>query len=540
MLSLASQQEAIAKAFGDKTDVEIAGVYEEAKSAKTPGRPLFAEMLKRIEAGEAEGIASWAPDRLARNSIDGGHVIYLLDQGILRDLKFATYTFENNSQGKFMLSIMFGQSKYYSDALSENVKRGNATKVAMGWRPNRAPLGYKNCPVTKTIIPDPDQFPVIRHIFDLFLTGAYTPRQIVKIAQNDWGLLTPRSKRSGGKPIGRSSIYQTLSNPFYKGDLLWGGRTHPGRHEPMLTSDEFDRVQNLLNQRSTPRPQAETFAYSGLLTCGACGKAITAEHKVNRYGTHYTYYHCAARGRLVHGCNEPSIEERALDRQFASFLVALHLDHKIVSWVRKRLKEDLADAQKKVTEFAARRMTALAEITAQLGELTSLRLRRLLNDDEFTQERQRLEQARAKLENAANPSFDGRVIELLDIAEKVSNYALDWFKRAENRHKLALLKLLCSNPVLTGKKLSVQAVKPFLTSLEFAGCPCLLGVEDEVRTSTGEGDRLLASIRDIAECGDVEATIARLIELEDLFSKPASSQKKGRKQVVRGVMHAHY
>ena len=73
--------------------------------------------------------------RLARNSIDGGQIIYLLDRGSLKDLKFATQSFENNPQGKFMLSITFGYSKYYVDALSENVKRGNRAKVERGWRP---------------------------------------------------------------------------------------------------------------------------------------------------------------------------------------------------------------------------------------------------------------------------------------------------------------------------------------------------------------------------------------------------------------------
>ena len=81
-------------------------------------------MLERIEAGEAEGILAWHPDRLARNSVDGGRIIYLLDTGKIKTLKFPTFRFESDPQGKFMLNIMFGQSKYYVDSLSENTKRG--------------------------------------------------------------------------------------------------------------------------------------------------------------------------------------------------------------------------------------------------------------------------------------------------------------------------------------------------------------------------------------------------------------------------------
>jgi DNA invertase Pin-like site-specific DNA recombinase len=517
VLSLQSQREAVDRAFLGKDEVEIVDVFEESKSAKKPGRSVFATMLERIEAGEADGIISWAPDRLARNSVDGGRVIYLLDTGVLRDLKFATYTFENNSQGKFMLSIMFGQSKYYSDALSENVKRGNATKIAMGWRPNRAPLGYRNCPETKTTIPDPDQFPIIRHIFDLFLTGAYTPHQIVKIAQNNWGHFTPRNKRSGGRPLGRSSIYQTLSNPFYKGVIVWGGATYPGRHQPMVTAEEFDRVQALLSNRSTPRLQRQSFVYSGTLACGRCGRAVTAERKTNRYGRHYTYYHCAARGRLNRGCGEPSVEEGNLNLQFKAFLASLGITRQLAAWARKRLKTDLLEAQEKATQFAAARLSAIAEIASQLRELTSLRLRRMVTDEEFTQERERLEKSRSSLERAENPTFNDQMFELLDIIGRISKYALDWFSTAPNDQKQALIKMLCSNPSLIGKKLSVEAVKPFMTSPEFAGCPRLLGVEDEDRTFAHANKRFLRAIDELSADGMLEERLQELRELERMF-----------------------
>ena len=101
----------------------------EKRTARMPGRPVFNSMIKRIENGEANGILAWHPDRLARNSIDGGQIIYLLDQTILNYLRFPVFQFENTSQGKFMLSIMFGQSKYYVDNLSENTRRGLRAKV---------------------------------------------------------------------------------------------------------------------------------------------------------------------------------------------------------------------------------------------------------------------------------------------------------------------------------------------------------------------------------------------------------------------------
>ena len=116
ILSIESQISEL-KEFAAKEKLEIVASFQEAQTAKEPGRTKFAEMLSFLQAGKADGILSWHPDRLARNSIDGGQIIYLLDTGKIKDLKFPTHWFENTPQGKFMLNIAFGQSKYYVDNL---------------------------------------------------------------------------------------------------------------------------------------------------------------------------------------------------------------------------------------------------------------------------------------------------------------------------------------------------------------------------------------------------------------------------------------
>jgi len=117
------------KEFAAKEKLEIVASLCEAQTAKEAGRTKFAEILSLLEQEKADGILAWHPDRLARNSIDGGRIIYLLDTGKIKDLKFPTFWFENTPQGKFMLQIAFGQSKYYVDNLSENIKRGHRAKL---------------------------------------------------------------------------------------------------------------------------------------------------------------------------------------------------------------------------------------------------------------------------------------------------------------------------------------------------------------------------------------------------------------------------
>lgn len=499
VLSIESQLSTLRRTFSDENSIEVADVYQESYSAKSPGRPIFDEMMTRVEQGDAYGIVAWAPDRLARNSIDGGRIIYLLDQGVIKDLKFATYTFENNSQGKFMLQIMFGQSKYYSDALSENVKRGNRTKVEKGWRPNQAPLGYLNDPATKTILKDPVHFPLVRKMFDLILTGCYTPRQVAMIARDEWGFRTPKRKRIGGVPLALSSVYHMLTNPFYAGTLMWDGQAYVGKHEPVVTQDEFARVRHLLQRPAPRRPQRHKFAFTGLIKCGTCGLGVTAEHKMNRFGSQYVYYHCS-KSSLGPRCPEPSIEVRDIEAQITAFLRSLTVPPAIEAWIYEELQR--ASLSEEEVEHARRKSLGrlMREIGSQIEELTGLRLRGLVDDEEFLDRRSRLQQEKLRLQEQL--TVDNRADALFEPYSQVisfSNIAADWFVAGDADTKRTIFEIVCSNPILSGKILSVKATKPFSTAAYFPSCPSQLGVLEEVRTQTPqqEWDRIVANIRKI-------------------------------------------
>lgn len=101
-------------------------------------------MLEKIKDGLVNKILAWHPDRLAKNAVDSGKIIHLLDKGELVDLKFATHWFLNTPQGILLLTISFGQSKFYSDSLAINTKRGLREKVRCGEKPGVAPRGYLN------------------------------------------------------------------------------------------------------------------------------------------------------------------------------------------------------------------------------------------------------------------------------------------------------------------------------------------------------------------------------------------------------------
>ncbi|MDA2936580.1 recombinase family protein, partial [Patescibacteria group bacterium AH-259-L05] len=270
--------------FATQNNLFIVREFCESKTAKEPGRSVFNQMLDEIEKGNAQGILAWNPDRLARNSIDGGRVIYLVDIGKIKALKFPTFWFEPTPQGKFMLSVAFGQAKYYTDNLRENVLRGIRQKLRRGERPCKAPLGYFNEPRLRTIEPNPQTFNNVKKCLKVFATGNYTLSQI-RDKIFSLGLVG----RESGKKMSLSSVEYILKNPFYYGHFLYRGELHQGSHKPMISKKLFDTIQQTLKHNGRPRTKRNinNFKFLDFATCGECGYAITAERHIKKSGLEF-------------------------------------------------------------------------------------------------------------------------------------------------------------------------------------------------------------------------------------------------------------
>ena len=278
------------KEFALRENLLITEFVSESKTAKEPGREKFESVLQKIENGLADGILSWHPDRLARNSIDGGKVIYLLDTGKLKDLKFPIFWFDNTPQGKFMLSIAFGQSKYYIDNLSENVKRGIRQKLRQGVYPGRPPLGYLNDRNAHQIVVDEEKSLVVKKGFEMFSSE----RSFSNISRF---FFEKGIKSKFGKPLDISQVKAMLVNRFYLGVFMYNGEWHKGNHKTFISQDLFDLVQSSVRSYEKPRRNGLKFVFRGLSKCGECGAAITSEvhnkfYKVTNRSASYVYYHC--------------------------------------------------------------------------------------------------------------------------------------------------------------------------------------------------------------------------------------------------------
>jgi len=164
---------------------------------------------------------SWHPDRLARNSVDGGKIIYLVDtQKTSLLCAFRLFWFEPTPQGLFMLQVAFGQSKYYSDNLVENINRGIRQKLRRGEWLTKAPFGYVNNIKTRTIEPHPTLSKVIVRAFEEFATGKHTLGSLAEFLA-ELGLETKNRT-----PLAKASISRMLTNQAYLGLVKHKGEYH--------------------------------------------------------------------------------------------------------------------------------------------------------------------------------------------------------------------------------------------------------------------------------------------------------------------------
>ena len=446
----------------------------ESRTAHKRGRPIFNHIMRQIEAGKANGLLVWHPNRIARNAFDGGLVITLMDEGKIIEIRTAHRTYHNTPDDKFFLQLEFGMAKKSSDDSSVAVKRGLKTKLQMGWYPTYAPLGYKNTIIkekgTNEIEKDPERFDTVRRMWNMMLTGNYTPPEILKIANKEWGLKTrPTKKYVGTKLLARSTIYNIFTNPFYYGYFEYGKpvkQLYKGNHEPMITEEEFDRVQKLLGRVGRPRPKEHRFAFTGLMRCGNCDAMITAEEKIKRQKNgnvhHYVYYHCTK--SKDKDCPEKTIELKDLNIKIDSLIKNLTISDKFKDWAIKYLHEIRQNEAVSNQSILETKQKSLARITNQLQSLL-LKYTSPENTNEELMTAQELQMVKSTLlkEKAIlekDLKEQGKTIEeWVELSARTFNfarYARMWFANGNMETKRAVFAALGSHLIIQNQKLNVE------------------------------------------------------------------------------------
>ena len=274
---------------------------KESKSAKTSGnRPKFTQMIEDIKAGKYDGILAWHPDRLARNSLESGIIIDMLDSGQIRDLQFPTCRFENNASGKLLLNILFAMSKQYSEHLAENVQRGTDTNWDAAKSSGEPKWGYTRSDITGYYEPD-ENFDKVRKCWDMRLAGHSLQEIADYCKKEDIHRITKTTRRK--QPLhSTQQLSPMFRDPFHFGILEQVEdekdlRTIPeANFKPMITEEEFDLVQAM--NRSNPRSRGETvkgaqfYPLRRFVHCAKCHSEMRVGKSKSKSGKYFLYFRC--------------------------------------------------------------------------------------------------------------------------------------------------------------------------------------------------------------------------------------------------------
>jgi site-specific DNA recombinase len=460
MLSIQAQLNEV-RHYARKESFEISKEFTESKTAKKPGREVFNRMLQEIEEayslGQEIGIISWNPDRLARNSVDGGKIIYLIDQGIIKDLKFPTFHFDQSPHGKFNLSIAFGQAKLFIDCLRINTQRGIREKLRLGQYPAKAPWGYYNHPKTRTIEPHPENFEKVKSILELYANGNSSLTDIRDIMHHHG------FRDRNGNKLKLDNARRLLSNHFYYGCFIFKGELHQGSHQPMISKTLWDKIQKILKSKSrTISKPSEDFIYRGLAKCAECGSSITTEEHTKKSGLRFKYYRCTKRKKNT-DCDQPYVREEALIKQVEEQVSALALSD---DWSDVMLQsfELMRESERQSSLNEARELgVQLKAVQNKLDKLLDLHLDGSIEAEEYKSKKSELLNQKLKIQEEISQINEtgSNWFEPAKTFIKQSNQAYKDLKNSNHKALKNFIEIISSNSTIHNRELKLKLSEPW-------------------------------------------------------------------------------
>ena len=449
--SLDSQENEL-REVAKKNNLNIVKVFKESMSAKESGRPIFNEMMDIIEKGKADGILCWKLDRLARNFIDGGKIIDLLQKSIIKEIRTYTSTHLPNDN-VLLLAVNFGMANQYIRDLSENVKRGNRAKLEKGGWPNYAPVGYLNNKADKTIKVDEKRKHHVQKAFNLYATGGYSLGEIKDTLYKD-GFKTRR-----GKKYSKSSIHRMLQNSFYCGLMEKYGKTYKGNHEPLISFSKFEKVKEVLNKgKSRSKKKKHFYSARGFLTCANCGCMLTA---VTKKG--YIYYYCT-NGKGNCEAHKHYLRKEKIDNLLSGVFEKLKFDDEVIEIFGEAYKEKYENKRNETESLIKplnNELNSLLEKELRLTDgYTSGKIREEIYDLKLEEINNERERTKAKIkeirENKEKPraTFE-QVKKFLLSASKAGEH----YRMLEKQEQRQMLENILLNASIKNEKVAYYKLK---------------------------------------------------------------------------------
>ena len=322
--------------FAKRNNIAVVKIYADraVSGTSTAKRDEFNKMIKESEKGIFDAVICWKIDRFARNRYDSAMNKARLKKNGCR-LFYAKESIPDGPEGIILESVMEGYAEYYSENLSQNVKRGNYESALECKTLGVKVLGYRKAPDGKYEI-DPDNAPAVRYIFEQYASGTPSVDIINELNNRGYKTLT------GGK-FGKNSVAQIVRNEKYAGVYTYKDCIRIEGGIPALVDREtFDKCQAKLEQhRRSSRNQGGQavgkYLLTGKLYCGICGQTMVSGTGTSKTGRQYGYYQCT--GAMHHKCNKKRIKKEKIEAIVIDKLKEIIHDDKFINTVADKAVE---------------------------------------------------------------------------------------------------------------------------------------------------------------------------------------------------------
>ena len=371
-------QEKLLTQYAEKQDLRVVKIFKITESASGKQiRKIFNEMLSYVKKQKVNVILCEKIDRLTRNLKDAAIIsdwVHADDKRIVHFVK-ENFSVSRNTRAheNLVWDMKVAIARFYTNNLSEEVRKGQNAKVESGWLANGFKPGYTTVGEKgkKTCIVDPNVAPHIVRMFELYDTVGLS---IIQIANK---LYEEGARNRNGRKIGKTSVHRILIDPFYAGHILWHGKKYAGKHTPLITQQMFDRVQEKLRRHYTNgQSQNHDYVFKGMINCTKCGYLVSWEvQKGHYYGRCKGHTNCVKKG---------FIRQEKVEDQLCDLLDAIRpRDKDVLDWINQALKEKNQEKVTYTNETRQKHTDAINKIEGRLDRMYEDRLDGVITDEYY-------------------------------------------------------------------------------------------------------------------------------------------------------------
>ena len=445
-VSLDAQREAIEE-YATRNDIQVIQWFEEKETAAKKGRPIFNNMIRDLKRGKADGLIIHKIDRSARNFADWAKIGDLADAGY--QIEFATESLDFRSRGgRLTADIQAVIAADYIRNLREECIKGMNGRLKQGLYPFKAPLGYLNNGGGKPKTIDPVRGPLVKKMYQLYASGNYSLWSLVP-EMNRRGLTNER-----GKPVAKTGIEKILKNPFYTGiiKLRSSGKVFPGVHQPLISVDLYDAVQDVRTGRDNKKSTKHRHTYRGMFRCSGCNGAMIPELQRG-----HIYYRCHKKS-----CPTKTIREECLEDAISEILKRCNFSDAGVAHLRKAFQNWFMETD--MDPQIDRAPLEIIKLDERLERLTDKLIDEVIDNDVYLKKKEEILLDKKRWQNIQSQSskLSTRLQKLDNFLEHVKNLYVSYFMVNSDR-KRETLNFLTSNRTVSGNSVVIEPQNWLLT-----------------------------------------------------------------------------